>query len=195
MDLRRLTYVALPLIVALSIPCATCAGSSPQEVSEFKEAENNVAKYRDEIREPVTAENYNKQKWARLSLRAYLVELGNACYLGHGVEKSDGDAFRAWREAAELGDDSALFNLGHCYFAGIGAAKDEAEAYAYWVLCAYNLQMYEAENMQRPSYDLLDKWRKDAEKVKNNELVKPCSRGVSHWLNLKLTTPGTMPRR
>jgi TPR repeat protein len=122
----------------------------------------------------LSAENFNKQKWARLNLSSYLIELGNAYFLGHGVNKSDTDALKSWQEAAKLGNKSALFNLGHCYYAGIGVAKDEAEAYGYWVLCAYDLNKYEEYDIQRPTYEFLEKSRKEGVKVENAELVKMC---------------------
>ncbi len=183
MDLSRARFVTLILIAALSMPCSTYAGLSPEELSEFKRTEELVTRFREETKGPPTAENYNRQKSARFSLGSFLFQLGNSYFLGHGVDKSDSAALRAWREAAELGNSNALFSLGYCYYAGIGVTKDEAEAYGYWVLCAYDLNKYEEIDMQRPSYELLEKWRKDAEKVKNTELVKPCRRGVSFLFN------------
>lgn len=169
--------------MACFTPCTIHAGLSTQEVNEFKRTEELITRCREETKDLVTAENYSKQKWARSSLGSFLLQIGNSYFLGHGVNKSDSDAFKAWREAAELGNNNALFNLGHCYYAGIGVIRDEVEAYGYWVLCAYDLKKYEEIDMQRPSYELLEKWRRDAEKVKKTELVKPCSRGVSFMFN------------
>lgn len=183
MNLIRIRFATLTLVTALSITCSTYAGLSPEEVSKFKRTEELVSQYREEIKDPVTAENFNKQKWARSGLGRFLLQLGNSYFLGHGVNKSDNDAFKAWREASELGNNNALFSLGHCYYAGIGVAKDEIEAYGYWVLCAYDLNRYEEIDVKRPSYELLDKWRKDTQKVNNTELVKLCSRGVSFLFN------------
>lgn len=183
MNLFRIRFATLTLVTALSIPCSTYAGLSPEEVSKFKRTEELVSQYREDTKDPVTAENFNKQKWARSGLGRFLLQLGNSYFLGHGVNKSDDDAFKAWREASELGNNNALFSLGHCYYAGIGVAKDEIEAYGYWVLCAYDLNKYEEIDVKRPSYELLDKWRKDTQKVDNTELVKLCSRGVSFLFN------------
>jgi TPR repeat protein len=183
MKLSRVKLVTLTLIAALSIPCSTYAGLSPQEVSEFKRTEELITQYREDTKDPVTDENFHKQKWARLGLGTFLLQLGNAYFLGHGVNKSDDDAFKAWREASELGNNNALFSLGYCYYAGIGVAKDEIEAYSYWVLCAYDLNKYEEIDVKRPSYELLEKRRKETQNVKNTELVKPCSHGVSFLFN------------
>lgn len=183
MKLSRSRFATLTLIAAIVIPSSNYAGLSPQEVTEFKETEVNITKYRDEIRGPLSAENFHKQKWARLSLSSYLIELGNAYFLGHGVNKSDADAFKSWREAAELGNKNALFNLGHCYYTGIGVAKDESEAYGYWVLCAYDLNRYEEYDMPRPTYELLEKSRKEGEKAEKAELVKLCSKGFRWTFN------------
>jgi len=169
----------LGLIIALGTPSTTHAGLSPKEVSEFEDIIANVTKYRDEIRDPVTAENYNHHKWARLNLRSFLIELGSAYYLGHGVSKSDADAFKSWRESAELGSNIALFNLGHCYYAGIGVAKDQREAYSYWLLCAYALNRYEEIEIKRPTYEELEKMRRGAKQTKGSVLEKLCSHGIS----------------
>lgn len=183
MNICGVRCIILTLIMAWCTPCTIHAGLSPQEVSEFKRTEELITQYREDTKDPVTAENFNKQKWARSGLGRFLLQLGNSYFLGHGVNKSDDDAFKAWREASELGNNNALFSLGHCYYAGIGVAKDEIEAYGYWVLCAYDLNKYEEIDVKRPSYELLDKWRKDTQKVDNTELVKLCSRGVSFLFN------------
>lgn len=172
-------YILLALIIALGTPSITHAGLSPKEVSEFQDIIANVTKCRDEIRDPVTAENYSHHKRARLNLRSCLIELGSAYFLGHGVSKSDVDAFKSWRESAELGSNIALFNLGHCYYAGIGVAKDQREAYSYWLLCAYDLDKYEEIEIKRPTYEELDKWRRGAKQTKGSVLEKLCSHGIS----------------
>ncbi len=171
-------YFLLSLIIALGTPSKTHAGLSPKEVSDFQDILANVTKYRDEIRDPVTAENYNHHKWARLNLRSFLIELGSAYYLGHGVSKSDVDAFKSWRESAELGSNIALFNLGHCYYAGIGVAKDQREAYSYWLLCAYDLDKYEEIEIKWPTYEELDKWRRGTKQTKDPVFEKLCSNGM-----------------
>ncbi|MDP4658109.1 MAG: sel1 repeat family protein [Opitutales bacterium] len=168
-------------------PSTIHAGLSPKEVSEFKEVVANVTKYRDEIRDPVTAENFNKHKWARLALGSHLIDLGNAYFLGHGVNKSDVDAFKSWRESAELGSNIALFNLGHCYYDGIGVAKDQTEAYGYWLLCAYDLNKYQEDEIKTPSYDQLDRWRRDAKQTKNSVLEKLCKDGFNKSFNYSAT--------
>jgi len=167
--------------MACFTPCTIHAGLSPKEVSEFQTVIANVTKHRDDIRDPVTAENFNKQKWARLVLASHLIELGNAYFLGHGVNKSDVDAFKSWRESAELGSNIALFNLGHCYYAGIGVTKDPTEAYGYWLLCAYDLNKYQEHEIKRPSYDQLDRWRREAKPTTNSVLEKLCSHGINSF--------------
>lgn len=180
--MRGVRCVFLTLIMALGTPCTVHAGLSPKEVSEFQEVLADVKKYMDEISDPVTAENFNKQKWARLALGSHLIELGNAYFLGHGVDKSDTDAFKAWRGSAELGNNMALFNLGHCYYAGIGVAKDQTEAYGYWLLCAYNLNKYEEDWVgEKPSYEQVDKWRRDAKQTKDSVLEKLCKNGMNNF--------------
>ena len=187
MNICGVRCVFLTLIMAWCTPCTIHAGLSPKEVSEFQEVVANVTKYRDEIRDPVTAENFNKQKWARLALGSHLIELGNAYFLGHGVNKSDVDAFKSWRESAELGSNIALFNLGHCYYDGIGVAKDQTEAYGYWLLCAYDLNKYLEDEIKRPSYDQLDRWRRDAKQTKNSVLEKLCRDGFNNSFRYSAT--------
>jgi len=59
--------------------------------------------------------------------------LGDLYY--HGVGGLDRDMPRGielWSEAAELGSDNALFNLGVAYYHGLGAVQDRAKGIRSW---------------------------------------------------------------
>jgi TPR repeat protein len=47
---------------------------------------------------------------------------------GRGVYNDDSEAIRLYREAAELNNPTAIYNLGWMYANGRGVSKDEAEA-------------------------------------------------------------------
>lgn len=51
------------------------------------------------------------------------------CYEnGHGVDKSNTDAVKWWKPAAEQGDAEAQYSFGICYLLGLGVDKSYTEA-------------------------------------------------------------------
>lgn len=57
-----------------------------------------------------------------------LIELGNAYREGRGIGKSDQDAFRCYKEAADSGSAEAEYFLALCYYLGRGVNPDRTKA-------------------------------------------------------------------
>lgn len=63
-----------------------------------------------------------------MSEAAALTDIGEAYYLGIGMERNYAEAFRYYKKAADMGSVFALCRLGICYESGLGTEKDMEKA-------------------------------------------------------------------
>jgi len=68
------------------------------------------------------------QKRAEQEGRQWMSMLGDACFFGLGIPKSEAEAVKCWRKAAAAGDTNAMASLGYAYQEGVGVAKDQQMA-------------------------------------------------------------------
>jgi TPR repeat protein len=69
--------------------------------------------------------------------------LGDLYYKGEGTHQDYREAFRCWKKAVQLGDDSAMCRLGIAYYKGEGVLKDPKQA-KYWVEKASDVDVSES---------------------------------------------------
>jgi len=81
--------------------------------------------------------------------RQWLSLVGDAFHGGFGVAKSDEEAIKWYRKAAELNNSYAMLELGRCYARGTGIPKDETEAVRWYRKAAELDNRYAMEELVR----------------------------------------------
>lgn len=81
-----------------------------------------------------------------------LFELGKMYWLGQGVIKSDKKAYDLLKEAADLGNKSAAFNLAEILFYGCDSINEDRKLAAHYYLIAAKAEMVTAQLMLAKQY-------------------------------------------